>query len=224
MPPTKTPRRRPAVNTAVDITPHPSIGNGHAYSHDFREFADFIREHELEGNPIIREAQELRVFPSGRTQRRHRRRKVRNGHLRRYEKQGNRRASALRGIDMYMLAYWRIIWPKATQAEINALLFLNQVARNEPNPRFFHPSQITRAEDRLGLSNKKGSTTAYQALLPRVLNHRWAYWHLPYPFGIADIPKDDWIDLDEAGIFVETANRTSGKAYLRVRVRKEGPY
>ena len=51
MPPTKTPRRRPAVNTAVDITPHPSIGNGHAYSHDFREFADFIREHELEGNP-----------------------------------------------------------------------------------------------------------------------------------------------------------------------------
>ena len=43
MPPTKTPQIRPAVNTAVDITPHPSMGNGHAYSQDFREFADYIR-------------------------------------------------------------------------------------------------------------------------------------------------------------------------------------
>ena len=94
------------------------------------------------------------------------------------------------------------------------------MARNEPNPRFFHPSHITRAEDILGLSNKRGSTTGYQALLPRVLALRWMYWHMPYPFGIANIPNDDWIDIDEAGIFVETANRPSGKTYTRLRVRE----
>ena len=43
MPLTKTPRIRPVVNTAVDITPHPLIGNGYAYSHDFREFAEYKR-------------------------------------------------------------------------------------------------------------------------------------------------------------------------------------
>ena len=224
MPPTKNARRRPVPKTAVSITPHPSLGNGHAYSHDFRLFSEYIRDNNLVGNHIITQAQQMYLFPSERTQRRHARRSRRNGHLLRYEKQGNRRATVLRGINNYMLSYWRVVWPKATHAELNALLFINQVARNEPNPRFFHPSQITRAEDRLGLSNKRGSTTAYQALLPRVLALRWTYWHLPYPFGIANIPKDDWIDIDEAGIFVETANRPSGKTYIGLRVREEGPY
>ena len=145
-------------------------------------------------------------------------------HLRPFRRTGNARASVLRGIDNYMLAYWRSIWPKSTHAEMNALLFTSQVARGEPNPRFFSPSQISRAEDRLGLSKKRGSTTAYQALLPRNLTKRWVYWNRPYPAGIADIPKDDWIDYDKAGIFVETANRKSGKAYIGVRVREEGPY
>ena len=45
-----------------------------------------------------------------------------------------------------------------------------------------------------------------------------------YPAGIANIPKEDWIDFDEAGIFVETSNRSSGKCEIGVRVREEGPY
>ena len=110
-----------------------------------------------------------------------------------------------------MLAYWRSIWPKSTHAEMNTLLFNSQLARGEPNPRFFSPSQLSRAEDRLGLSAKRASTTAYQALLPRNITKRWIYWNCNYPAGIADIPKDDWIDYDEAAIFVETANRKSGK-------------
>ena len=95
-------------------------------------------------NLIITQAQRMHLFPSERTQRRHERRRTRNGYLRRYEQQGNRQATILRGINNYILAYWRVIWPKAIQAELNALLFINQVGRNEPNPRFFHPSQITR--------------------------------------------------------------------------------
>ena len=133
-------------------------------------------------------------------------------HLRPFRRTGNARASVLCGIDNYILAYWRSIWPKSTHAEMNALLFTSQVARGEPNPRFFSPSQISRAEDKLGLSKKRGSTTAYQALLPRNLTKRWVYWNRPYPAGIADIPKDDWIYYDEAVFFVEAANWTSSKA------------
>jgi transposase len=32
------------------------------------------------------------------------------------------------------------------------------------------------------------------------------------------------IDIDECGIYLQTAKRTNGKAYLNVRVRDEGPY
>ena len=70
----------------------------------------------------------------------------------------------------------------------------------------------------------RGSTTAYQALLPRNLARIYVYWHSLYPAGIADIPKDDWIDFDEAAIFVKSCNRKSGKSFIGVRVREEGPY
>ena len=83
------------------------------------------------------------------------------GHLRRFEKQGNNRATVLRGIDLFNLAFWRTVWPKSTHAELNALLFNAQTARGADNPRFFSPSQLSKAKDRLGLSAKPGSTTAY---------------------------------------------------------------
>ena len=96
-----------------------------------------------------------------------------------------------------MLSYWRTFWPKSTHAEIKVLLFLSQIDRGVQNPRFFSPPQISKAEDRLGISRKRGSTTAYQALLPRNLAKRWVYWHSNYPAGVANIPKSDWIDFDE---------------------------
>ena len=117
-------------------------------------------------------------------------------------KQGNNRATVLRGIDLYNLALWRTVWPKSTHAELNALLFNSQVARGEANPGFYSPYQLSRAEDCLGLSRKYGSTTAYQALSPRNLVRQWVYWNHDYPAGVGNIPKRDWIDIDDAGIFV----------------------
>jgi len=35
---------------------------------------------------------------------------------------------------------------------------------------------------------------------------------LAIPFGIADIRVEDFIDLDECGVFVETADKHIGKA------------
>ena len=224
MAPTKTPKQRPAVKTAVERVQHPSLGNGYAYSHDFRQFTNFLRVNNWHRHPIIQAAQDLYLFPSPPTIGRFRRRMRRRGHLRRFEKQGNNRATVLRGIDFYIIAFWRTVWPKSTHAELNASLFNSQLARGVAHPRFFTPSQISKAEDRLGLSRKRGSTTAYQALTPRNLARRWVYWNCDYPAGIRNIPTTDWIDLDEAGVFVETANRSSGKAYINVRVREEGPY
>jgi hypothetical protein len=93
-----------------------------------------------------------------------------------------------------------------------------------PNFRFYTDSQITDADYRIGMTRKCGSTTAYQAYLPINKQKRWMYWHMPYPFGIADIRREDLIDLDECGVFVETADKHIGKAYVGNRVRQAGNY
>ena len=121
-----------------------------------------------------------------------------------------------------MLALYRVIFPKASAAEINAFLF--RVNYGDPFFRFYTNSQITYAEQRIGLTRKRGSTTAFQAYLPINLRKRCIYWNLPYPYGIADIRRADLIDLDECGIFVQTADRTLGKAHEGNRVRQGGNY
>ena len=119
---------------------------------------------------------EVKIIPTITTSRctivRHKDRLITVGHLRRFEKQGNKRATVLRDLDLYVLAFWRILWPKSTHAKFNAYMFNSQVARGELHPRFYTPSQLSKAEDRLGLSRKRGSTTAYQAMTPRNLARR----------------------------------------------------
>ena len=44
------------------------------------------------------------------------------------------------------------------------------------------------------------------------------------PYGIADIRQEDLIDLNECGVFVETADKHIGKAYTGSRVRQAGNY
>jgi hypothetical protein len=132
--------------------------------------------------------------------------------------QGNNRATALVGLDLFLLALWN---PKSSAAETNAFLFN---ARPLASRRLYHPSQISRAEDLLGLSRKVGSTTAQQALmLHNVLKH-FQFWRHNYPYGIFDINIEDLIDLDEAGFFLESVNGARGKAGIGKRVKEEGPY
>ena len=75
-------------------------------------------------------------------------------------KRGKKRTK-LRGKDLMRLALYRVLFPKARAAEINAALY----RFNYGNPffSFFSKSQISNAEARLGLTRKRGSTTAYQA-------------------------------------------------------------
>lgn len=135
--------------------------------------------------------------------------------------QGNKRAKVLRGFDRYLLSYFRVLFPKATATEVNAFLYNASI---EPVPRFFHPSQITRAEDSLGLARKKGATIARQANLPINLLKRDRFWTQPYPFGIVGIRRRHLLDTDEAAIYLETAARGFGKCYIGRRCEEEGPY
>jgi hypothetical protein len=51
------------------------------------------------------------------------------------------------------------------------------------------------------------------------MHHRF-----PTPCGINNIRRDDMIDLDEACLTVEAANRKYGKACVHRRVRQSGNY
>ena len=136
-----------------------------------------------------------------------------------YRRTGNSRATVLRGSETVKLAWLMAVFPRINAAEINVFLY-NSIGRI----RFYSPSQIYRTQDRIGLSRKRSSTTAVQAALPINQQKRWSYWNLPYLFGIADIRTVDIIDLDEAAVFAETANRGHGKSHLSTRCRDDGIY
>jgi hypothetical protein len=117
---------------------------------------------------------------------------------------------------------YRIVFPKAMAAEINA--FLYRANYGSIDFRFYSASQISETEKRIGLTRKRGSTTAYQALLPINIQKRWMFWNLPYPYGIANIRRADMIDLDECGVEVQSGDRCWGKARVGKRVNQAGPY
>ncbi len=216
------PDQRPALQTRVAEEPHPSGGRGFAYSQDLRSFAVHVYNSGQIDDHIFDVARANRLFPSMQTVRRYLDLIQQHGHCRRCRRTGNARATRLRDHDIIFLALYRVAFPKASAAQINA--FLYRVNYGSVFFRFYTAPQITEAEKRIGLTRKAGSTTAHQAYLPINLQKRWMYWNLPYPYGIADIRVEDLIDLDECGLFVETADKKIGKAYVGNRVRQEGNY
>jgi len=137
-------------------------------------------------------------------------------------RKSGRKKFKLGGRNLVLLALYRVLFPKARAAEVNAALY----RFNYGNPffSFFSKSQISEAEARLGLTLKRGSTTAYQAFFPVNLRKRWVYWNMPYPMGVADIRKSCMIDLDECGVYLEHLEQHTGKLYVGVCVSAEGPY
>lgn len=213
---------RPAVQTRVGVSLHPSGGRGVAYSNDFRTFAVSVHNNGQHDDAAFTQARFAKLFPSKQTVQRYLALIQQFGHCRPCRRTGNKRAEVLRDHNIVFIALYRVAFPKASAAQINA--FLYRVNYGDVNFRFYTPSQISKAECRIGLTTKCGSTTAYQAYLPINVLKRWMYWNLPYPFGIADIRVEDLIDLDECGLFVETADKHIGKAYVGNRVRQEGNY
>ena len=216
---------RPLTRTVVARSIHPSRGCGHAYSIEYRMLAMSMREMNLENFGPPRVLQRMHILSAKRTHRRWAERRRTRGNYLQFRRTGNKFATVLRGIDLFFLGFIRTIWPKISAAEINAFIF-SAMGGGEGNPdaRFYHPSQISRAESRLFLTRTVGSTTAYAAMSPRNLQLRHNYWNLPYPYGIANILRKDIIDLDESGFFLETIDRKYGKSRVGRRVREIGPY
>ena len=153
---------RPALQTRVEPVRHPSHCIGNSYSQDLRALVLFIRENLNEEDPIVGNMiGTLRhncLYPHPDTQRRWELLEQNLGHARSCRRSGNRFGSRLTGQDLILLAMYRCAYLKAIAAEINTFLYRANIG----NPYFslYSPSQIFKAEESIGMTRKKGSTTA----------------------------------------------------------------
>ena len=99
MAPHRRPKIRPRLRTAVATRPHPSgRGRSDGYAHDFRLAAFQTQYNNGNGNAVmVALLRNQRLWPSRRTLRRWRLRFLLLGHIRRFRRTGNRRATVLRG-------------------------------------------------------------------------------------------------------------------------------
>ena len=213
---------RPPLRLPVSPVAHPSIGYGEPYSQDMR--AKVLMEYSngtafSHTNNLL---QQQHLYPHPDTIWRWLQRTMIEGHALPHRRSGNKRATVLRGPDLLYLALYRAVFPKAKAAEINSFLFRCNLGNLEFN--YYHPSTISEAEKRLDLTKKRGSTPAYQALLPINRLKREQFWGMAYPFGIGDIRIEDMIDLDEMGEYPEDTTRSIGKSPTSLRVREAGVY
>ena len=154
--------------TRVDILPHPSGRSG----------VMRIREAGLSHDPLITQLPQQQLYPSIYTEERWSRLYNQFGHCRLCRRTGNARATVLRGHDLVLLSLYRMVFPKATAAEINT--FLYRANFGNVDFCFYSSSQISEAEKRIGLTRKRSSTTAHQALLGINIQKRWNFWNLAY--------------------------------------------
>lgn len=213
---------RPPTQTAVDEEIHPSTGK-RAYSSDTRALVmDMVTNNpQMLQSQAIRQQQQQHTFPSNRTIQRWIVREQTLGHFLPFRRTGNSRAQReVNGPELIQLALYRAVNPKAYASDIAAYLFNAGLTGNRP----LSDSQINRAEKKLNLTRKKGSTTSFKAYHPRNIALRRMYFHSNYPMGIADINTHDLIDIDECGIELDHSNRKFGKTRTNSRCDAAGSY
>ena len=123
MPPQRIPRHRTSHGTTRPTESLPSRGGTRGYSQDTRRIAI---QNEVNGLNQSVEVNQLRfngLYPSDRTVRRWNARVVTEGNYLPYEMNGNNPATTLQGHMLIMLVLFRMCFPKATAAEVNAFLF-----------------------------------------------------------------------------------------------------
>jgi hypothetical protein len=132
---------------------------------------------------------------------------------------GNRQTQQLTGEYQALLLRYREVYPRAQADEVRAY-----IAEHATVPRIFSRGDISLVEKRIGLTRKKASTTAYQALTPRNIARRQLFWTRPPPLGVFGVPVAQLLDMDETAIFITSANRAYGKSFSAFRVRDASPY
>ena len=158
---------RPNVRTAFETrrtnVVHPSAGYGEPYSQDLRTLVMGLDAMGELNNPLIRELQVNHIFPCDRTINRWRELNRRFGHYRACVRNGGKIGTRLEGNNLILLALYRVAYPKATLAEINAFLYTANFG--DPSFNFFSEATLHEAEKKIGLSRKAGSTTAITGIL-----------------------------------------------------------
>ena len=102
-----------------------------------------------------------------------------------------------------MLAAFRMAWPHAHADEIITFLFAH-------TGTLYDRRAISRAEDRIGMTRKRGSITAEQALTPANLHRRHCFYSMAYPVGIVGTPRARITDFDECSCYLNSTNRSMG--------------
>ena len=165
---------RPALQTRVASITHPSQCTGNPYSQDLRDLVLFIRSNLNENHPflanLISLLQNNHLYPHETTRWRWEQLDAQLGHHRPCRRTGNKFATRLTCQDLILLALYRSVYPKAIAAEVNAFLYKANIGN--PSFYFYLPIQITKAGESIGISRKKGSTTAYKAYYPVNLRKR----------------------------------------------------
>ncbi|KAJ1421712.1 hypothetical protein B484DRAFT_332588 [Ochromonadaceae sp. CCMP2298] len=181
--------------------PHPSRGGSKGYSTEFRQ------------------AERARYFAGGQIS-------VCNSTIanwvRRFQplvQTGNKATHAISGEYERLLVFHRLVLPRGSADDVIAF-----IAQKSVQTKLFLRQQIYEADKRLGLTRKKMSVTAFQALTPHNLARRRLYWTAPAPVGIAGVPVANLIDMDEFAIHFSCVNRAHGKSVVGVRVRDTGHY
>jgi hypothetical protein len=140
------------------------------------------------------------------------------GHVRPKRATGNFfSAREISGVDLFNLTLYRLIRPKVYLCEIIAYIHNMNPAINP-----YSKSQVYRAEERLGLWLKVGSTTSYKAHLPINKLKRRMYWNNEYPMGIHGEDTDLIIDIDKARFKLESQDRKRGKVTRERRCDSQG--
>ena len=194
MAPTKNPKVRAPPSKVRKSVPHPSGGGSCGYPLSERQSTMRIRNWGHENDDTFNDLCTIHRFPYKRTTHQWDGRRNNNGTLQVFVMNINIPATALRGHMQLIVAVYRTMFPKCTQAEMNVFLY-NSIPPHE-EAYFYSQSQITCAEDWIGLSQKCGSTMARQAYLPTNIAKMDMFRSLNYPGGSANISLLDMIDFD----------------------------
>jgi hypothetical protein len=136
--------------------PHASRGGSRGYGQETRDAVVRARQNgdDTEHAPTFAALIAEHTWPSIATQNRWHNRQNLRGNSRPFVQQGNNRAIVLRGQDAVKLALYRCAYPNANAHEVDAFLF-NASGQSVGLRRLYCPSQISRAEFRLGLSSQQ---------------------------------------------------------------------
>lgn len=134
-------------------------------------------------------------------------------------KTGNKAVTSMGGIHLFLLALYKLIYPQATQPQCAVF-----IAIYSDDGRVFTNREISKGLNKLKMTIKKASTTAYQAFTPRNEFLHKSFWQFDFPAGINNIRREELCDADEMSLVLGDACLSYGHGVKGCRIRKGGNY